>query len=499
MTNMGITLHKKQALFIVLFTFMLSVLVRVPNLHRPVSKHHEFITALILINLESWRQAGGGEQFHFTPIMNFQNPGDKHQEKAVYVDSAGNQLYLSLGPAWYMIPYFVYELFHLPSEPVYLRILNLFFNLATLLLAFYFFRQLIPPGTPGRYLFVVAGCLLLQFIPGMLWFSGNGYVHTSIILPVVLAMLMVLLPMLQSPQKITALRLLALGLLIILLVYMDWLPVFICFCTLLWILFRRRQDKQYLLLASVLIIATFTGIALVFEQFASYAGWPAVSRYWQLRFQERSITNGATPFWQMGAWLLGHFITSYLPLILLTIASALLLKLKKVRFLLSEQEKHFLYIYGAAVILYEVVLISWSSAHDFSLIPIAILLAYIGGRLFLTAVKGKTAYIIAGLFMLLSIAQYYYINRPGPTSRDGMAYNTFEVFGRELQRVPADHKIFMHLGDATYPMIEYYAGRNITGATNMENAKKMMQQWGITKAVWIEHDHFQFRKIVEIK
>lgn len=496
---MGITLQKRQALFIVLLTFILSVLVRVPNLNRPVSKHHEFITALILINLESWRQAGGGEKFNYTPVMNYQNTGDKHPEKAVYIDSAGNQLYLSLGPAWYMIPYFVYEIFDLPVEPVYLRILNLLFNLVTLLLAFYFFRQLIPPGTSGRYLFVVAGCLLLQFTPGMLWYSGNGYVHTAIILPVVIAVLMILLPMLPSPQKITSLRLLGLGLLVILLVYMDWLPVFICFCTTLWILFRRRRDKQYLLLASVLTIATLSGMALVFEQFASYAGWPAVSRYWQLRFGDRSIANAETPLWQMLTWLFGHFITSYLPLVLLTIISAFGLKFKKVRLLFSEPERRFLYIYGAAVIVYEVVLISWSSAHDFALIPAGILLAYIGSRLFLTAFKGRTAYIIGGLFLLFSTAQYYYINRPGPRSRDGMAYNTFEVLGRKLKQVPADHKIFMHLGDATYPMIEYYASRNITNATNIARAQQLMQQWGITKAVWVEHDNFQFRQIVVIQ
>ncbi len=137
-------IQKKQALLIISLIFIISVLVRLPNLNRPVSKHHEFITALILINIESWRQAGGGDHFHYTPIMNYQNAGDKSAVKAVYIDSTGNQLYLSLGPAWYMIPYFVYQAFDLPVKPIYLRILNLCFNLLSSFSSFIFFNNWYP-------------------------------------------------------------------------------------------------------------------------------------------------------------------------------------------------------------------------------------------------------------------------------------------------------------------------------------------------------------------
>ena len=495
---MHITLRKKQALYIVLFAFAISILVRLPNLSRPVSKHHEFITALILINLESWRQAGGGQHFHYTPVMSYQNPGDKHPEKAVYVDHDGNQLYLSLGPAWYMIPYFVYQVFHLPVTPIYLRILNLFFNLAAVILFFYLLQQLISPGTKNRYWIIVTGCLLFMFTPGMLWYFGNGYVHTAIMLPFVIGLMMVLMPMLQSSHNINFPRLLLLAILVILLIYIDWFAVFISFCAAAWALGQSAKEKRYILLALVLMTATLAGIALIFWQFASYAGVQTITQYWKLRFLSRSFTNGHIPLWEMIISLFKHLLTAWSPLLFLIVASAISLRIKKDRIIFSEKEKLFIYIYGASAVLYNMVLLNWSFEHEFSIIPAGVLLVYLGIRLFITAFKGRAAYLLFGIFFILAIVQYYYINRPGAISRDGMAFNTFEVFGEQLKQIPKDHKIFMYLGQVTYPMIEYYAGRNITGAQNMASAKKKMQQWGITKAVWIEHDNFQFRKIVVI-
>src|SRR5687767_9329605 len=98
---------RRQALLIVLLLFMVSVLLRLPNLNRPLSKHHEYNTAVILVNIESWRQAGGGNLFHYIPLLNFQNPGDKRPENLPNIDSKGNMLYLSFAPGWYVIPYFI--------------------------------------------------------------------------------------------------------------------------------------------------------------------------------------------------------------------------------------------------------------------------------------------------------------------------------------------------------------------------------------------------------
>src|ERR1043165_9702355 len=168
---------RRQALLIVLLFFVMSVLLRLPNLNRPLSKHHEYNTAVILVNIESWRQAGGGDRFNYIPLLNYQNPGEKRPEKIPNVDSKGNYLYMSFAPGWYIIPYFIYQVFHLPVEPVYLQVINLVFNLATVILLFLLCERLVPADWPRRYQGIILTCIFFMFSPAILWYLGNGYAH----------------------------------------------------------------------------------------------------------------------------------------------------------------------------------------------------------------------------------------------------------------------------------------------------------------------------------
>src|SRR5579863_5538708 len=214
---------RSKCIFYILQLFVLSVLLRIPNLDRPVSKHHEFNTAVILINLESWRQAGGGSVFHFVPLLNFQNSGDKTPDLSpAYADKKGNVMYLSYGPGWFVLPYFIYELFHLPNDPVYLQIINLVFNLAAVILIFYLLELLIPAQSDKKYLFILAASFLFMFLPATLWYFGNGYINIDVMLPFVIAFFLLLIPMLGSASAISLRKLFLLSTQILILLYLDW-------------------------------------------------------------------------------------------------------------------------------------------------------------------------------------------------------------------------------------------------------------------------------------
>ncbi len=200
-------LSRKKAFMVVLGLFVLSIAVRLPNLDRPLSKHHEFNTAVVLINIESWRQAGGGSVFHYTPLMNFQNAGDKHMDTGPHIDKDGNHLYLSYGPGWYVLPYFFYQLFHLPPKPVYLQVINLLISLLDLLLLFYLFERLVPDELPKKYWIILFGCATFLFSPALLWYFGNGYVNIGIMMPMVIAIIYFLVPMVQSSSNINSKKL----------------------------------------------------------------------------------------------------------------------------------------------------------------------------------------------------------------------------------------------------------------------------------------------------
>jgi hypothetical protein len=68
---------------------LLLVVLRIPTLDRPLSKHHDFNNAVVLINAVSWQQAGGGNKFCFTPVMNFQGQSNKLLEKGYHIVWSG--------------------------------------------------------------------------------------------------------------------------------------------------------------------------------------------------------------------------------------------------------------------------------------------------------------------------------------------------------------------------------------------------------------------------
>jgi hypothetical protein len=488
---------RRRAFIVVLSLFFISILLRLPNLNRTVSKHHEFNTAVVLINIQSWREAGGGAKFNFVPLLNFQNAGDKLPLNAYYsIDSAGNLMYMSFGPAWYIIPYAMYELFHWPVLPVYLQCINLVFNLASVMLFFYMLMLLIPAATEKKNIIVVAACFLFMYSPGVLWYFGNGYINIGIMMPFVMAAILLLIPMLQSAKKISAEKLILLSLLIILLVYFDWFILAVCAVACFQLLFKIKKDKKYLLLLVVVAFSAIAAISLLFFQFASYAGWHAVSEYWSHRFYNRSIVNTDTSFWKMIGYVALNFITADLPLFLAMLVALLTAKSKKIRLSFSETEMLFLKIYTATVVLYNMALFEWSYEHEFSLIPWSILLSYLAGKIIITIFSKKQLYFLMPLFFIATISQYYFINRPGKISREGTPYISYKNFGEALKQVPSDYKIFLDIKQD--PMIEYYAGRNINSLPGIEDAKKYMLRWHISKAVWVEHDGFEFQKIIII-
>ena len=287
---------RKRALCAVLYLFVLSLCIRLPNLNRAISKHYEFNTAVIMINIISWRQAGGGDKFHYTPVMNFQHAGDKLPPNNLFVDNKGNTVYLSYGPGWYVIPYFFYQWFNLPAIPIYLEILNLVFHLVCVLLFFFLLEQLIPSEEPRKYYIITTGCIFMTFSPGVLWFLGNGYINIGIMMPFVIGVCLLILPMLNDPAKISASRLISMGFLNVILVYIDWYILFFSLVTSFIALVKLRRNKKYGWLVLVLILSVGSGIALVFFQYASYMGPEAVMGYWFHRFSYRGLNLAGSTF-----------------------------------------------------------------------------------------------------------------------------------------------------------------------------------------------------------
>ena len=480
-----------------LFLFVISILVRLPNLGRPLSKHHEFVAATVLINLESWRQAGGAGIFHFTPVTNFQNPGDRSREKGVYIDQAGNQLYLSLGPGMFVLPYLFYECLNLPSKPVYLQALNLTLNLGAVILLFILTDRILPIGQKDRYIVILTVTFLYLFSPGMLWYSGNGYIQTAVMMPLIFIFLLLLLPMLQNPEKIRPLRLGGLATSLLLLIYFDWMGVFLAAVGAVLACGLSMRDSRYWRLVVTLILTALCGALLIFYQFSSYAGYGSVLSYWQSRFLVRGFGNHPASILWMSVHIASHLATAFLPILILLTVSLIWLMWKKIPLCLTRMEMIFVGLYGISLLVYNGVFLEWSYEHEFSIIPAAPLLAFLAAKamaIVVTDLRYRTSLLL--LVFAATLAQYYYINRPGAISRDKMAYASYQHFGNELKNVSPDTTIFISIENC--PMIEYYAGRNLKRVPDLDSAKHYMLRWGVNKAVWIDHDKFDFQRATPI-
>ena len=78
--------------------FLVSVLVRLPMLGRPLSVHHEWLTSTSLRHIQIFYE-NGAAKYHFSPVLNYNLSGDKYiREGYVHNDSIGNTYYLSFPP-----------------------------------------------------------------------------------------------------------------------------------------------------------------------------------------------------------------------------------------------------------------------------------------------------------------------------------------------------------------------------------------------------------------
>lgn len=457
---------------------VLLVVVRLPHLNRPLSKHHEYNTAVILINAESWQQAGGGNRFFYTPLMNYQGLGNRVLETGPHVDALQNHVYLSFGAGWYLLPYLAFKLLHVPPGVLALQVLNLCISLLTLLLLFGLLKAL--TGRPGL---AVAGAAVFAFLPGPLWYGGNGYVTTTIMLPLVLAWLRLWHGFYQQPLRINPAALFALAGVAMALTYIDWITPFLAAAMGLWSLTQLRRSRRY---AWVLVAAgagSGLGILLVLAQFAQYLGWPQVLQYWAERFGSRS-----------GAAVNGMGMGGMLVLMAKNLAAALLplalcawpLATKAGRAGLGRLHPWLYWVLGG-VLVYNLVFFNWSAEHEFAWMALA-LVACIMVVAQLWSGMGKAAMErTAVACLMLSLGMYYAINRPGPISQRGQRYDAQQKLGAQLAaNLPPQAALFSQ--SPVNKVVEYYAKRTFNTCASPAQARQIMMTFGITTAYWL---HFE--------
>lgn len=470
--------HNKGLLLLLL----LLVVLRIPHFNRPLSKHHDFNNAVILINAVSWQQAGGGSAFSYTPLMNFQGASNKLIENGPHIDAQHNHVYLSFGAGWYVLPYFVFQTLHISPSAAALEILNILIGLLTTLLLHRLLLQWLN-NKKTALLFTA----FFTLMPAPLWYMGHSYVTTGIMLPLVLWILR--LWQIAATRPLSLFQLLQLFTAFVLLLYIDWLPVFVGCGMGAWALWKSIRQPQYHAIWITCGLAVATGICIVFTQFATYLGWQQVWQYWQSRSAERSMGTAGFTSIQLVWQTVKHLLSGYFPLFVV----AAFIWIKKIPASTASVWKHWSTWALCAVLLYNMLLFNWSALHEFAWMAFGLVFCL---WLFLhfgeTLLSSSSAWIRAVMFV--SVLAFYIINLPGPKNIRGEPYNAQQtIASRILQQVPADAVIVSnHNGPK---IIEWYCQRSFNFASDIKEAKSIATK----KQEAIYWLHFNGEQLLQIE
>ncbi|MDZ4844260.1 MAG: hypothetical protein SH857_01780 [Chitinophagales bacterium] len=457
----------------------MSVLIRIPTLNRPLSKHHEFCTAVSLRVMQIW-DAAGIATYNFNPVMTYPNAADKFinnyaSGSGKMLDEQGNYYYVSHPPLAYYVPYFLFQLIGVRPDVLPIQLFNLLLHFISAVGVYLIVKQLIKNQNASWFdsahhdQTALAGFVLYLFSAATLWFQSNTYMSDMAVQPLFISGVLFALKYFQSGKRK---HLILLSLFIFLMTYTTWLGVFFAAGVLLYGIVQMKRIASPGLFIGLILLCAFLAVSLTLFQYAQIAGWDAYREEVFGRFSERSgMQNGWRIFSLQWRNIFSNYFTSYFPLLLVVL---FLLRTKEFRF------DGFSKVIGVAlmpVFLLHLVLPNYSG-HDFVSLYGAVFLsivAGIGSQYFLK--KGKSFFIAAlSLYVLISIGHYYYVNRPGSISQRGDRYADYKDRGIAIgQNSNSDEVIFL-LHEKPTPEIIFYAGRNILRVANEEEARQHLQK-----------------------
>ena len=175
-----------HVVIILVAIFFFSILIRLPNINRPLSKHHEFVTAISLQVINIW-QMDGAVKYHFNPVMTYPGTANKYINKYAsttgkMVDPEGNYYYVSHPPFAYILPYLVFELLNVKAAVINIEIFHLVINFISALFIYLIICNLLARKPFEAINWIgVCGFSVYLFSAGVLWFQCNTYMSNMLV------------------------------------------------------------------------------------------------------------------------------------------------------------------------------------------------------------------------------------------------------------------------------------------------------------------------------
>lgn len=460
----GLNLNWKS-LLVLLLIFSASVAMRIPNMDRPLSKHHEFVTAVSLRVLQIWDEEGGAK-FNFVPAMNYEGDANKFINNHAsatdgMMDASGNYYYVSHPPLAYIIPHFVFKALRVKPTVFGLQVFHLFINFLTAICIYLIVVSMKPnKARSGLEKTALLAFILYVFSSAVLWFQMNTYMSDMLVHFFFVAGILLGQKCLKFPSSTKWRVLFAINLL--LMIYTSWLGLFFAFtCFIGGITIWREQKGIQLALYSSLI--SLSALALVYFQYSSINGSEAFLEHLTQRLNVRGSGMGgrsggvfATKFGEIGV-IIVNYGSNYISLIL---AVLLLFGLRfKDSLAKARGISDFLAFALAPILILHLALLNYSG-HDFTTLYASCVLS-IGLAFLLESYSDRLKYGVVAAVVAVSIGAYFYINRPGDISLSGERYDTSMNIGKAIKKEANENEVIYLISDSYDPMIVVYAERNI--------------------------------------
>jgi hypothetical protein len=460
----------KQSLIIVCL-FLISVLIRWPNIDRPLSKHHEFVTSISLRVLQVWEDEGVANM-HFSPAMNYGGVENKFIDNHATSlgemhDAEGNYYYISHPPFAYLLPYACFQVIGAKATVLNIQIFHLLLHFLSVVLIILIVRRI---TQEPKVAFIAA--IIYLFLPATLWFQSNTYMSDLFVHVFHLWGILLFIKLWKKEVGWLPSAFL-LAFILFLMVYTSWLGVFFGFVVFIWFAFRMRARKRLALL-TLTFIGGFAALALTYFQYSSINGSEA---YLDQLFQRLSLRGSNTTQADQGFFvekgkeiglLIFNYSVHYWYLLVLFLISLIALRKQKVPSFLGGEVKPVLLVSLLPILLLHLCLLNYSG-HDFTVLYSSAFFAVFGAF----ALKHLQRNHLRGALMAVSflgISTYYLINLPGSTSIKGDAYNTSMLRGKYIGENLLESEVGFSLGVSLDPMVIFYAHRNIKSVESKREA-----------------------------
>lgn len=478
---------KRHAL-VLLLVFLLSVGVRIPQLGRPLSKNHEFCTAVALIVLDVWWQRGFSTCMG-SPAVTYEGAcaGVSGSLTSALVQRDQVRYYVSHMPLAYWVPYAAATALGSRHTPFSIRVFNLLLHGATAYFLYRFLASLtVAAAQPGLSDVPLFAAVLYLLMPATLWYHGNVYMSDMAVqLP--WAWSLAAGARLFGKDKVRLRRSGWFLLAIAATALTEWLGLLVALTFAAYAVVRglRRHDRAALALGILCLGTALLAMGGALWLYARIAGPDALWAYYMGRWDERGSWSigEAGPAWGFLRAYPVHVLTVWGPLVLLLPGALLLWAWPRMRIGLGP------WAWMVVPACLHMLVFLRYAGHEFSVLKLGFALCTLGAA----AVVGlrKRGKFLSNLALLaaclLGPAMYTVVNRPGDGSATGDRYDLAKRRGTFIANTATTGERIWVSGAAVEPQLIYYAKRN-ADAVPPERSDLPFRRWasGPCAAIWFK-------------